>query len=307
MIKISRKQKMWALAMALLIFLAFAINGVIKARSMGFLRSPVFEMVPPQIPTLQRPAVLVFSKTNSFIHKEAIPAAKRALQALSTKRGWAVYLTDNAAVHNGEDLARFDVIIWNNVTGDVLTQQQRQAMRGWLEQGGGFVGLHAAGDDSHNVWPWYQNEVIRARFIGHPLKPQFQSATVRIERPKGSIAAGLPWKWQRTDEWYSFASSPRANGVTVLATLDESTYSPGSMFGTELAMGDDHPIIWKHCVMKGRIFYSAMGHTAESFEETKHLSLLENAIEWAGQLTPASAADLKNDRCPADTSTLRPE
>ena len=29
------------------------------------------------------------------------------------------------------------------------------------------------------------------------------------------------------DEWYSFKTNPRANGAHVLATLDESTYSPG--------------------------------------------------------------------------------
>ena len=48
--------------------------------------------------------------------------------------------------------------------------------------------------------------------------------------------------------------------IHVLATLDESTYSPKGMFGQELAMGKDHPIAWSHCVGKGRAFYAAPGH-----------------------------------------------
>ncbi len=156
-----------------------------------------------------------------------------------------------AAFSIAEDLAHFDVIVWNNVTGDVLTAQQREAMRHWLEQGGGFLALHAGGDNSHEVWPWYLDTVIRARFIGHPLDPQFQQATLHIEQPADPIVAALEEDWVRTDEWYSFEKSPRAADVRVLATIDESTYSPGSFFGKALAMGSDHPMIWKHCAGAG--------------------------------------------------------
>ena len=70
----------WGVLGALLVVaLAFAGYGVWQARSMGFLRSPVFETERPQLPALQRPAVLVFSKTNSFIYKEVISAAKELL------------------------------------------------------------------------------------------------------------------------------------------------------------------------------------------------------------------------------------
>ncbi len=289
MIRISRKHVIWCLALVLLVLLVLAIHGVMRARSMGFLRWPVFETVPPDVPALEHPAVLVFSKTNSFIHKEAIPAAKELLQDLGAKRGWAVYFTDNGAVYNTGDLARFDLTVWNNVTGDVLTPEQRDALRTWLEQGGGFVGLHAAGDNSHEGWPWYQDQVIRARFIGHPMDPQFQDATVRVEQPPDPIVAETPEAWVRRDEWYSFATSPRPNSVTVLATVDESTYSPGSFFGEDLAMGADHPIIWKHCIGEGRVFYSAMGHTKETYQEPEYQDLLERAMAWAGNLSKSSS------------------
>jgi uncharacterized protein len=236
--------------------------------------------------------VLVFSKTNSFIHKEAIPAAKALFEKMGAEQGWSVYQSDSGALYNAEDLAHFDVVVWNNVTGDVLLPAQRAAMQTWLEQGGGYVGLHSAGDSSHDVWPWYQDNVIRAHWIGHPLKPQFQQATLHVEQPADPIVAALPLNWSRTDEWYSFAKSPRGPDVRVLVTIDESSYTPGSMFGTALAMGGDHPVIWKHCVGRGRALYSALGHTAESFAEPEYREVLKRAIAWAARLQPAVAAPI---------------
>lgn len=284
------------LGVLLVAALAFAGYGVWQARSMGFLRSPVFETERPQLPPLQHPAVLVFSKTNSFIHKEAIPAAQQLLQQMAGEQGWSVFLTDSGAVFNAEDLAHFDVVVWNNVTGDVLLPQQREAFQSWLEQGGGYVGIHAAGDNSHAPWPWYLDTVIRAQFIGHPMAPQFQQATLRIEQPADPIVAPLGTEWQRTDEWYSFAKSPRAPDIRVLATIDESSYAPGEFFdGTSLAMGADHPMIWKHCVRQGRVFYAALGHTAETFAEPQYRGLLQRAIAWAGRIGSPAASPMPLD------------
>ena len=275
----------WHITVALLVLaLLLGIYGLIQARSLGFLRTPVYETVRPQLPTLPRPAVLVFYKTNSFIHKQAIPSANQLLDDLAKEHGWSVYISENGAVHNPQDLAQFDVLAWNNVTGDVLDAAQRAAMRAWLEQGGGFIGLHAAGDGSHDAWPWYQDAVIRARFTGHPIEPQLQQATIKTVPRADPIIAGLPAAWVRKDEWYSFESSLRSATTSILATIDESSYVPGSFFGTQLAMGDDHPIIWKHCVKQGRARYFAMGHTAHSYAEPEYRELLQRAIAWAGRL-----------------------
>ena len=69
----------------------------------------------------------------------------------------------------------------------------------------------------------------------------------------------------------------------MLATLDESTYSPRMkilMIDRDLRMGDDHPIIWSHCIGRGRAIYSALGHLAEAYDEPAHLRFLAQAIEW---------------------------
>jgi type 1 glutamine amidotransferase len=246
-----------------------------------------YETVPPALPGgLKDTAILIFSKTNGFREDSAIKAANAALSAIAERRGWSAYVTENGAVFNPDQLRRFKAVVWNSVSGDVLTEAQREAFKAYLESGGGFVGIHGAGDNSHRAWQWYVDTLIGARFIGHTLGPQFQQATVRIEDHANPATCDLGDDWTRTDEWYSFASDPRAKGYHVLATLDESTYRPVMKFpvgGLDIHMGD-HPIVWTHCVGKGRAFYSAMGHGASTYAEPEHLRLLEGAMAWAARL-----------------------
>ncbi|GIX31295.1 MAG: Crp/Fnr family transcriptional regulator [Porticoccaceae bacterium] len=279
----ARRLWRWLAALLGAGLVAFAGHALWQLHSYGFLRLPSYEREPPPLPPLKKSwAVLVFSKTNAFIHREAIPAAEALFRSLGEEGGFDVYVTDNGASHTPEFLRHFAAVVWNNVTGNVLLPEQQRAFRAWLEGGGGFLGLHGAGDSSSD-WDWYIDQVIGARFIGHPFDPQFQTATLRVAQPPDPIVDHLPAAWVRLDEWYSFAESPRRRGKQVLVTLDERTYRPVDHFGRDLRMGSDHPVIWKGCVGRGRVFYSALGHTAESYAEPEYAALLAKALRWAAR------------------------
>lgn len=226
--------------------------------------------------------VLLFEKMTGFRDTPSVEAANAMFRTMAERNGWALAVTDKGGAMHPSVLKQFDAVIWNNVSGDVLTLTQRKAFQKYVENGGGFVGVHGSAGDPVYFWDWYPDTLIGARFIGHPSNPQFQDAKIVLESNKAGIGKGLGTGWTMNDEWYSFAKSARLNGGQVVATLDEKSYNPGaSRFGDqELTMGADHPIAWTRCVGKGRSFYSAIGHRPETYSDEKHQQLLQQAILW---------------------------
>ncbi len=256
-----------------------------------------YDTVPPELVLpAGEPRVLLFEKITGFRDAPSVEAASAALKSAAEARGWALVQTENGAAISPQILEKFDVVIWNNISGDVLTLRQRQAFIDYMQAGGGYVGLHGSGGDPMYLWDWYVEELLGARFIGHSMDPQFQDASLRLEENPTGIGAGLSTSWSMNDEWYSFAPNPREKGAIVIATLDESTYTPGGYHGQDLRMGD-HPIAWARCIGKGRSFYSAIGHRPETYSDANHVALLEQAILWASgasgscNLLPASGGE----------------
>jgi len=249
-----------------------------------------FEDTPPKLPAdLGSQSVLIFSKTNGFRHSDAIEASLPLYRKITRSNGWSIFETENGAVFNAEQLSRFQVVVWNNVTGKVLTDPQREAFRQYLENGGGFVGVHGAGDHSHQ-WGWYEDEVIRAAFSHHNIELKLDTAMLYLETDTSNLAISqnLPEQVSHQDEWYVFYNNPREKGSTVLYTVDENTFNtsgniPLLVSDKDFGMGEDHPIVWYHELDSGRIFYTALGHHAGAFEQAFYQRLLENAIRWAGR------------------------
>ena len=273
----------WLLLLGTLL-VAVALFGIWKIGAWNILfPSTSHDTVPPAIPSdLARPAVLVFSKTNGFRHTEGIEGGSIALADMAGQRGWGLFFTENGAVFNTSDLGEFDVVVFLNATGDMLNIEQEQAFATWMEQGGGWLGIHAAGDSSHAGWQWYRDNLVGADFTAHIMGPQFQRASVILENQGHPVLSGLPDVWQHEEEWYSWEKSPRSEGFTILATLDEDSYTPvQKMWNHErdLRMGD-HPVVWTNCVVAGRSAYAAMGHRAEAFSQPQVRRLLANALDW---------------------------
>ncbi|MFM5907992.1 MAG: ThuA domain-containing protein [Novosphingobium sp.] len=226
--------------------------------------------------------LLVMEKINGFKDVPSVNAAHAALEAMATRKGWAIAFTEKGGAINAKTLAQFDAVIWNNISGDILTLSQRKALQGFLARGGGFAAMHGSAGDPAYFWDWYPDTLIGARFTGHPMAPQFQEARVIVSTDHPiAKAANLPREWRMTDEWYSFRTSPRAAGAQVIASLDEASYTRQGRFGESLDMGADHPIAWTNCIGKGRMFYSAIGHMPQTYSQPQALALLEAGIDWA--------------------------
>ena len=257
---------------------AIGVLAMAQAAADPHLPPPTYDRVAPPLPTDLHRAVLIMSKTNGWRHVEHLPRSNAVLAGIAKGLGRRSYATENAAVFNDDQLRRFSVVVLNSASGDFLTPDQRAAFARFVARGGGVVALHAAGDDSHTA-RWYVDTIIGTRFVGHPGgDDQFQRARIVVDRPRHPVMAGVRLPWSPRDEWYSFAADPAARGMTVLARIDEASYRPGA----KLAMGA-HPVVWINPRTKGRVVYSALGHTPESYDDPNHRRILANAIRWAGR------------------------
>jgi len=217
------------------------------------------------------PRILVFTKTAGYRHA-SIADGVAALQAMARAQKWVIEHTEDASVFTPEKLAPFKAIVFLNTSGDILDEAQMASLRGYLASGKGFVGVHAA-TDTETKDPWYP-EMIGARFASHPkIQPANLNVHKRVAHP---AIAHLGDRWHRTDEWYDFRE-PLAAKSTVLLDIDESSYEGGRM-------GAVHPMSWFHVFEGGRVFYTALGHTPESYREAEFLKHLQEGIRWAGGL-----------------------
>ncbi len=212
------------------------------------------------------PAVLVFSKTNGFRHA-SIPAGIAAIKAMGEANKFTVEATEDSLAFTVENLSKYKAVIFLSTTGNVLGEAQEKALEKFIQQGGGFVGVHAAADCEYD-WPWYV-KMVGASFLSHPEQ---QVAKLLVKDKTHRSTKHLPDTWERKDEWYNFKSMNP--DVKVLITIDENSYKGGKN-------GDNHPMAWFHDYDGGRAFYTELGHAEESFSEPLYLQHLLGGIQYA--------------------------
>jgi type 1 glutamine amidotransferase len=157
--------------------------------------------------------------------------------------------------------------VFLSTSGEVLDEAGREALTGYMAAGGAWLGIHGASTTEYG-WPWF-GDLVGARFDQHP---PVQAGVITVEDKDHPATEHLGATWTRRDEWYAFTDNPRPR-VRVLLTVDETSYEGGTM-------GTDHPVAWCHEHLGGRSFYTALGHTDESFAEPAFLSHLRGALSW---------------------------
>ncbi|KAJ8692838.1 hypothetical protein PTI98_010112 [Pleurotus ostreatus] len=167
----------------------------------------------------QSPRILIYSATRGFRH-DSIPTAIEALQNASNTINLRFDSTEDQALFNEQNLARYDAILFLSTTGEVLDDAGKASFQKYLNSGGNFIGVHSASDTLVNA-TFYERE-LGAHFDYHA---DLQEATVDVVGPSHPSTDKLPRRWQIRDEWYNFKSDPRDLGAVVVLSVDESTYS----------------------------------------------------------------------------------
>lgn len=197
--------------------------------------------------------ILVFSKTNGFRHK-SIPAGISMFEKIGREQHIKVDTTEDARIFNDKALGKYNAIVFLSTTGDLLNHAQQTSLQRYIQAGGGFMGVHGASGAEYN-WPWY-GKLVGARFESHP--PELQKGLVSLTERDHLATKGLPATWEPIEEWYNFTEL--SSSIRVLGSVSEGSYQGGKH-------GDNHPIFWCQEFDGGKSFYTALGHTPETYSD----------------------------------------
>ncbi len=218
------------------------------------------------------PKILLFSHSTGYRHASIEPGIA-AIQGLGAREKMTVIPSADPGVFTPEGLRGFDAIIFLSTSTDPKKPEsewfqgpRREALQAFVRRGGGIVGIHAA-SDSHYHWRWY-GRMIGGHFAKHP--PGTPAGNLKVVDRNHTATKGVAPTMRRVDEWYYFDDyNPETK---VLVTLDPTSIGEKDV--------NPNPISWAHEFEGGRVFYTAMGHTVETYSDRNFLNHLAGGLRW---------------------------
>jgi len=244
----------------------------------------------PHVKQVQLKHVLVIGETRGWEH-DSISAAMVAVYSMGKESGlWDTtlrtdtrLLTRKELPANAKNLDYFDVLVFANTSGELdMDTSQKQDMLSFIKDGKGFVGIHSALATNY-TWPEY-GEMIGGWVDQHPW--MVFNAPIVNEDPSFPAVRHLPGAFVKYDE----IDQPRnwsRDKVNVILSLDPAklNYENNPLIHR---VDHDFPVAWSKLYGKGRVFYSTLGHTEESWDDPDVRTMYFEAIKWALGMTEGS-------------------
>jgi len=205
--------------------------------------------------------------------------AKIWLDKLAADSNFSIEYITNTEKITDSFLTKFQVFLqldyapyaWTNAAVQAFEKYVTNKNNGWL----GFHHASLLGEfDGYQMWQWFSTFMGGIRWKNYIAT--FVDAKVNVEDASHPCMKNIPSSFIiKKEEFYTYDKSPRPN-VHVIASVDESTYSPAS----DVKMGD-HPVIWTNEKFAARNIYIFMGHSPDLFDNKDYVQLFKNSIFWA--------------------------
>ncbi len=222
--------------------------------------------------------VLYITYTAGFRHA-SIAASQQALLDIASRsnRQLEVVPSEDLSLISADHLKSFDALFFFTSGELPLSDQQKADMLQFVREGKGFGGAHSATDTLY-TWPDY-GDLIGAYFDGHPWT---QTVSIDVEDPDHPSMRALAPSFRIQDEIYQFRNFSR-DRVRVLMTLDTGSVDMNAP-GINRTDGD-FALAWCSNYGNGRVFYTALGHFDETWQDPRIQNMLSNALLWiTGQI-----------------------
>ncbi|MEE2636201.1 MAG: ThuA domain-containing protein [Acidobacteriota bacterium] len=216
--------------------------------------------------------VLYLTQSAGFAHPVLAHSEAVLTRLASESDRFHLTVSHDASALSQESLRHYDAVVFFT-TGELpMDAGQQQALLAYVRNGGAFVGVHSATDTFYE-WPEYLG-LIGGYFDGHPWH---QEVTVRVEDGTHPSTQHLGESFRIYDEIYQHRNWSRDN-VTVLLSLDVASVD---MTARGINRTDqDFALAWTRQEGAGRVFYTALGHRPEVWDDPRFQTHLLAGIFW---------------------------
>ncbi len=218
-------------------------------------------------------ALIYYTQHAEEAHVQFAEQATTFFKKLNYGDGFVLDITTDFSKYP-EKLKAYNVVIMLNTSPN--TKAERDAFEQYMENGGGWVGFHAAAyNDKNTHWPWFVQFLGGGVFYCNNWPPQ--PVLVEVDNEAHPVTKNLPASFVApASEWYQWTPSPRQNkDVEVLLSLSPKNYPLGIK---DVVNFGDFPIVWSN--KNYRMIYLNMGHGDEEFIDGTQNLLLVNAFRW---------------------------
>jgi len=149
-----------------------------------------------------------------------------------------------------------------------MSARESKGLRDAIARGVGLAGCHGGLGDSFRNDTEYQY-MVGGQFVKHPGGQI--DYEVSISDTNDPITQGIDDFSLKTEQYYMHYDPQ----IEILATTTFSGAHDAWIEGVSM------PVVWKKSYGKGRVFYSALGHSADVFEIPEAWSMMTRGVEWA--------------------------
>ncbi|HEX8186278.1 MAG TPA: ThuA domain-containing protein [Blastocatellia bacterium] len=217
--------------------------------------------------------VLYLTHSAGWKH-DVLPLSEQMLKEIGERSGaFEVTATQDCSALTRDKLKQYSAVVFYT-TGELpITDEQKAALLDFIKSGKGFVGIHSATDTFYK-WPEY-GELIGGYFDQHPWH---QEVTVKVEDQNHPASRHLGKSFKMTDEIYQFKDFSRSR-VHVLLSLNVNSVdlTKPNVHRTD----KDFALAWWRNYGKGRVFYTALGHRPEVWQDERFQQHLLGGLRWA--------------------------
>lgn len=219
-------------------------------------------------------ALIYYSEQVESAHVEFAKQGIEFFKRLNYGNGFVLETTTDLSKFPYEKLKEYNIVIMLN--NSPHGGAEREAFKQYMENGGGWLGFHAAAYNDRNTrWPWFVDFLGGGVFYCNNWPPQ--PAKLDIDIPGHPVTKNLPASFIAPEsEWYMWQPNPRNNpNVDVLLTLSRDNYPFGIK---DVVSFGDFPVVWTN--RRYRMVYLNMGHGDDEFTDATQKLLFVNAFRW---------------------------